>query len=178
MPALNGALAFDKRQYGPVLIGQKLNLDDPMQLFQLAQAARYTSQYELANDSYRAALKLNPKLTDIGVHWADLFSRKYASELAAQTLEEVFKVNPNHPDAHAAMAGVIIETSYDLAAVRHHLDTALKLNPKNARALRVRASIEIDRHRPFRHPLDTFLISRPSAVLRNPSSSASAARRE
>ncbi len=125
---------------------QKLNLDDAIQLFQLAQAAKFTSQYELANDSYRAALKLNPKLTDIGVHWADLFSRKYASELAAQTLEEVFKVNPNHPDAHAAMAGVIIETTYDLAAVRHHLDAALTVNPKNVRALRVRASIEIDRN--------------------------------
>ena len=59
-----------------------------MQLVQLAQAARYTSQYELANDSYRAALKLQPSLTEIGVEWADLFSRKYASELAAQTLEE------------------------------------------------------------------------------------------
>src|SRR5690606_2290493 len=80
------------------------------------------------------------------VHWADLFSRKYASDLAAQTLEEVFKINPNDPDAHAAMAGVIVETTYDLAAVRHHLDTALKINPKHARALRVRASIEIDRN--------------------------------
>lgn len=125
---------------------QKLNLDDAMQLYQLAVAADYTSQYELANDSYRAALKLKPQLTDIGVRWADLFSRKYASELAAQTLEEVFKVNPNHPDAHAAMAGVIVETSYDLAAVRHHLDAALAVNAKNARALRVRASIEIDRN--------------------------------
>jgi cellulose synthase operon protein C len=126
--------------------GKKLDLDDPIQLFQLAQAARYTSQFELANDSYRAALKLKPALTDIGVHWADLFSRKYASELAAQTLEEVFKVNPNHPDAHAAMAGVITETTYDLAAVRHHIDAALAINPKNTRALRVRASIEIDRN--------------------------------
>jgi len=125
---------------------KKLNLDDANDLFLLAEAAKYTSQYELANDSYRAALKLKPQLTDVGVQWADLFSRKYASELAAQTLEEVFKVNPNHPDAHAAMAGVIVETSYDLAAVRHHLDAALKVNPKNARALRVRASIEIDRN--------------------------------
>ena len=44
------------------------------------------------------------------------------------------------------MAGVIIETSYDLAAVRHHLDAALAVNPKNTRALKVRASIEIDRN--------------------------------
>lgn len=140
---------------------QKIDLDDPVSLFQLAQAAKFTSQYELANDSYRAAAKLltappaklKSKLeslvylhSKIGVHWADLFSRKYASELAAQTLEEVFKINPNDPDAHAAMAGVIVETSYDLAAVRHHLDAALAINPKNTRALRVRASIEIDRN--------------------------------
>jgi cellulose synthase operon protein C len=125
---------------------QKLNLDDAMQLYQLAIAAHYTSQFELANDSYRAALKVNPRLVEIGVRWADLFSRKYASELAAQTLEEVFKVNPNHPDAHAAMAGVITDTSYDLQAVDHHLDAALAVNPKNVRALLVRASIEIDRN--------------------------------
>jgi cellulose synthase operon protein C len=140
---------------------QKIDLDDPLSLFQLAQAAKFTSQYELANDSYRAALKLltappaNVKAkmaallhhhAEIGVLWADLFSRKYANELAAQTLEEVFKINPNDPDAHAAMAGVITETTYDLAAVRHHLDTALKINPKNTRALRVRASLEIDRN--------------------------------
>jgi len=141
--------------------GKKLDLDHPLDLYQLAQAGRFTSQYELANDSYRAALKLlnaptdnlkakvepyKPLASDIGVEWADLFSRKYASELAEQTLEEVFKVNPNHPDAHAAMAGVITETSYDLAAVRHHLNAALAVNPRNTRALRVKASIEIDRN--------------------------------
>ncbi|HEY5947494.1 MAG TPA: tetratricopeptide repeat protein [Kofleriaceae bacterium] len=140
---------------------QKIDLDDPLQLYQLAQAAKFTSQYELANDSYRAALKLltappeklKPKLqpllyrhAEIAVDWADLFSRKYASELAAQTLEEVFKINPNDPDAHAAMAGVITDTTYDLAAVRHHLDAALAVNAKNTRALEVRASIEIDRN--------------------------------
>ena len=108
------------------------------------EAARFTSQYELANDSFRAAQKLRPQMTQIGVDWADLFSRKYASELAEQTLEEVFKVNPNQPDAHAAMAEVIAETRYDLAAVRHHLDAALAVNPKHARALRVRA---VDRDR-------------------------------
>jgi len=125
---------------------KKLNLDDAQQLVQLAEAARYTSQYELANDSYRAALKLQPSLTEVGVEWADLFSQKYASELAAQTLEDVFKVNPNQADAHAAMADVITDTSYDLGAVRHHLDAAFAVNPKNARALRVKASIEIDRN--------------------------------
>jgi tetratricopeptide (TPR) repeat protein len=142
-----GDLAASKKTFAETIKefdAQKLNLDDAVQLYQLAEAAKLTGQYELANDSFRAALKIQPQMTTAGVEWADLFSRKYASELAAQTLEEVFKVNPNHPDAHAAMAGVITDTSYDLAAVRHHLDAALAVNPRNARALRVRASIEID----------------------------------
>ncbi|MEO8552705.1 MAG: tetratricopeptide repeat protein, partial [Kofleriaceae bacterium] len=125
---------------------KKLDLNDPDALYQLAESARYTSQYELANDSYRAALKLKPQLVAAGLAWADLFSRKYANELAGQTIEEVFKINPNEPDAHAAMAGIITETSYDLPAVKHHLEAALGVNPKNARALKVRASLEIDQN--------------------------------
>ncbi len=124
----------------------KLDFDNPDEMYQLAEAARYTSQYKLANDAFREVVKLRPQMTDAGIEWADLFLQKYAAPLAEQTLEDVFKVNPNHPDGHAAMAEVIVETRYDLAAVRHHLTTALGLNPKNARALKVRASIEIDQN--------------------------------
>jgi tetratricopeptide (TPR) repeat protein len=122
----------------------QLDLDDPVQTFQLAIAAYHTSEYQLANGAFRETLKLRPQMTEAGVAWADLFLEKYAAQLAEQTLEEVFKVNPNDPEAHAAMAEVIVETRYDLAAVRHHLDAALAGNPRNARARKVRASIEID----------------------------------
>jgi tetratricopeptide (TPR) repeat protein len=124
----------------------KLDLDDPVQTYQLAIAARGTSQFQLANDAFRETVKLRPQLTDAGVAWADLFLEKYAAQLAEQTLEEVFKVNPNDPEAHAAMAQVIAETRYDLAAVRHHLEASLGVNARNARALKVRASIEIDQN--------------------------------
>lgn len=123
-----------------------IDLDDAEQLYELAEAARYTGQHELANDSYRAALRIQPQWAEVGVAWADLFARKYASELAAQTLEEVFKTNPNQPDAHAAMAELIANTSYDLSAIGRHLDAALAINPRNARAQKVRASLEIDRN--------------------------------
>lgn len=125
---------------------QKLDLDDPQQMYQLALAARYTANFQLSNDAFREALRKGPQLTDVGVAWADLFMQKYAAALAEQTLEEVFKVNPNHPDAHAAMAEVILETKYDLQAVRHHLKAALDVNPRNTRALKARASVEIDQN--------------------------------
>jgi len=124
----------------------QLNLDDPVQTYQLAIAARGTSQFQLANDAFRETLQLRPQDTRAGIAWADLFLEKYAAHPAEQTLEEVFKVNPNDPEAHAAMAQVIVELRYDLAAVRHHLDAALAQNPRNARALKVRASIEIDQN--------------------------------
>jgi len=124
---------------------KKLDFSNPDQLFELATAAQYTSLFQLAGDSYRAALKVKPELTAAGLAWADLFLQKYAAQLAEQTLEEdVFKINPNEPDGHAQMAEVIAETTYDLPSVKHHLEAALAINPHNARALKVRASIEID----------------------------------
>lgn len=122
----------------------KLDLDNAVDMIQLAEAAKHTGQYKLANDAYREAVKLDPKQTDAGVAWSDLFLQKYAAQLAEQTLEDVFKINPNHPDGHAAMAEVIMETRYDLAAVKHHLDKVFEINPKNMRGLKVRAAIEID----------------------------------
>ncbi|MBX3155248.1 MAG: hypothetical protein KF773_04550 [Deltaproteobacteria bacterium] len=122
----------------------KLDLDDPIQMYQLALAARFTSQFQLSNDAFREALNKRPQMTDAAIAWADLFLQKYSAPNAEQTLEEIFKINKNHPEAHAAMAEVLVETTYDLANVRHHLDAALAINPKNARALKVRASIEID----------------------------------
>lgn len=125
---------------------QKIDVENPDEAYWLAETARYLAQYQLANDSFREATKLRPQMTEAGVAWAELFLEKYASELAEQTLEEVFKVNPNHADAHAMMAAVILEKSYDLAAVRHHLEAAFAVNPKQVRGLLVRASIEIDQN--------------------------------
>ncbi|MBE7452341.1 MAG: tetratricopeptide repeat protein [Kofleriaceae bacterium] len=123
-----------------------IDLDDPQQLFELAEAARALSEFELANDAYREIQNISPQLTEAGVAWAYLFLQKYSSEQAEQTFDEVFKVNPNHPDAHAGMAAVLLESRYDLAAARHHLDKALAVNPRHVRALLVRALIEIDQN--------------------------------
>jgi tetratricopeptide (TPR) repeat protein len=125
---------------------QKIDVENPEEAYWLAETARYLAQHQLANDSFREATKLRPQMTEAGVAWAELFLEKYASELAEQTLEEVFKVNPNHADAHAMMAAVIMEKSYDLAAVRHHLAAAFAVNPKQVRGLLVRAAIEIDQN--------------------------------
>jgi len=145
---------------------QKVNIDDPDQLFYLAEAARYTEQFMFANDSYREAAALAPADTRTGIAWAYLFLQKYSSDLAEQTFEEVFKVNPNDPDAHAGMAATIVESSYDLGAVRHHLDKAFEQNPRHVRALLVRAGIEIDQNQwdAAKKTLDEVLAVNPKQV--------------
>jgi cellulose synthase operon protein C len=145
---------------------QKIDIDDPEQLFYLAEAARYTEQFQFANDSYREAAALAPSDTRTGIAWAYLFLQKYSGDLAEQTFEEVFKVNPNDPEAHAGMAATIIEGRYDLAAVRHHLDKAFEQNPKQIRALLVRAGIEIDQNQwdAARKTLDEVLAVNPKHV--------------
>jgi cellulose synthase operon protein C len=124
----------------------KVNFDDADDMYMVAVAARHTENYKLANSAFKEALSLRPQNTDAGLMWADLFLQKYSAANAEATLEDVFKINPNHPDAHAVMAEVIMEMKYDLAAVKHHLDKTFEVNPKNARALKVKAAIEIDQN--------------------------------
>lgn len=157
--AARDALAAVRREQGEVkgaqalwqatlddYLAQKIDVDNPDELYLLARAARRVGQYQLANDSFREATKQRPQFLEAQVAWAELFLEKYASDLAEQTLEEAFKVNPNHADGHAMMAEVILEKRYDLAAVRHHLEAAFAVNPRQVRSLLVRASIEIDQN--------------------------------
>jgi tetratricopeptide (TPR) repeat protein len=125
-----------------------LDLDKAEDLFALAEAARVTWP-----SSSSPTIRLPARrpswiraLTEAAIAWADLFLQKYSPELAEQTIEEILKVNPNHPDAHAAMAAVQIEGKYDLEAIRFHLERAFAINPRHQRALLVRASVEIDRN--------------------------------
>ena len=144
----------------------KLDLDAPEDLFALAEAGRNVAQFQLANDSYREIANLAPKQTEAQIAWAYLFLQKYASELAEQTFDEVLKLNPHQPDAHAGMAEAVLETRYDLAAANHHLDLALEVNPRHVRALLTRALIAIDQNRwdAASKTIDTVLTIDPSSA--------------
>ncbi|MBK7540157.1 MAG: hypothetical protein IPI49_33350 [Myxococcales bacterium] len=124
---------------------RKIDFDDPDEVYILAETARHMAQFQLANDSYREAAKLRPQFTEASVAGLSCSSRSTPPTSPEQTLEEVFKVNPNHADGHAMMAAVILEKSYDLSAVRHHLEAAFAVNPRQLRGLRC-ASIEIDQN--------------------------------
>jgi tetratricopeptide (TPR) repeat protein len=126
--------------------GNKLDLNDPPTLFYLAEAARYTSDFEFANGTYREAVDRDKTLHEANVEWGFLFLEKYAPADAEQSFDEVLKVDPRHPDAHAGMAAVKLEPSYDLAAATAHLERALEVNPRHVPSLLLRAGIEIDQN--------------------------------
>ncbi|HWM85259.1 MAG TPA: tetratricopeptide repeat protein [Kofleriaceae bacterium] len=126
--------------------GNKLDLNDPQTLFYLAEAARYTADFEFANGTYREAVDRDKTLHEANIEWGYLFLDKYAPADAEQSFDEVLKVDPRHPDAHAGMAAVKLEPSYDLAAASAHLTRALEVNPRHAPSLLLRAGIEIDQN--------------------------------
>jgi len=126
--------------------GNKLDLNHPETLFYLAEAARYTSDFDFANGTYREAVDRDKTLHEANVEWGYLFLDKYAPADAEQSFDEVLKVDPHNPDAHAGMAAVKLEPSYDLAAAAGHLGRALEVNPRHVPSLLLRAGIEIDQN--------------------------------
>ena len=126
---------------------KRINRRDPQQLFYVAEATRYLSLFQDANDSYRDAVQEDPRFFDANIQWGYMFLEKYDAGNAQQSFDEVLKIDPHHPDAHAGMAAVKLVQSYDIAKAHSHIELALKTNPNHAPALVVRASLEIDQNR-------------------------------
>ncbi len=122
------------------------DLKNAEQLFYIAEGGRYLAHFEYASRSYQDALDLNPKFLEANLELGALFLEKYNVGDAEQSFDEVLKVDPHHPDAHAGMARVKLEQSYDIAAALHHIGEALAVNPRHVPSLLVRAGIEIDRN--------------------------------
>lgn len=115
-------------------------------LFMLAEAAWLNNEFQLANDAFGEIEKLAPKHVEAMLRWAELYAAKYASDLALQTVEELYAHAPKHPDVLAALAELVMDARYDIPTVSKWLNQALAIHPTHARALRVRAEIEIDRN--------------------------------
>lgn len=121
--------------------------DNAENLLYVALAARFLAAFQDANDSFRDAVSLDPKLLRANLEWGYLFLDKYSAGYAEQSFDEVLKVDPHYPDAHAGMARVKLDQSYDVAAARKHIDDALAVNPKHVPSLLIRAGLEIDQNR-------------------------------
>lgn len=122
----------------------KIDQQDGEQLMYVAIAARYLEGFEDSNDTFRDAVNQDPNLLEANIEWGWLFLDKYAAGYAEQSFDEVLKVDPSHPDAHAGMARVKLEQNYDYRSAGEHIEKALAQNPRHSAALAIRAELEID----------------------------------
>jgi tetratricopeptide (TPR) repeat protein len=114
------------------------------ELVAMAVALRYDNNWDDANANLRAAVKADPRSTEANLEWGDIFLEKHAAANAEASFRDVLKLDPRHPDAHAGLARVLIEQSYDEAAAESEIAAALAVNPRHARALALRGEIALD----------------------------------
>ena len=110
----------------------------------VAIAARYLGSYQDASDLFRDAVASDGKYAPARREWGETFLEKYAAGEAEQDANEALKLDPEDPAAHLLMARVKIEQSYDVPAANRELDAVLKVNPRQAEALVLRAELEVD----------------------------------
>lgn len=128
--------------------------DRPAALAYVAMAARALGSVHDANDAFREAAVARRARVETQLEWAQLFLEKHDVDHAAQCVEEALEHNPRHAAAHAWMARIEIERSFDFPAASAHLDLALAVNPRLALVHVTRATMalrsmdleEADRH--------------------------------
>ena len=125
----------------------QIDASKPAEMFYLAEAARYRGEFEFANDVFRDVIDRDGKHLRANLEWGHMFLTKYADANAEESFDEVLKINPNHPGAHAGKAQVKVSNAYDVAGSLRHINLALAVNKHHVPSLLVRASIEIDQNK-------------------------------
>ncbi|HKA89313.1 MAG TPA: tetratricopeptide repeat protein [Haliangiales bacterium] len=113
-------------------------------LVYLAMAARYLEDFHGANDTLQEAVAKDPKIIAANLEWGSLFLDKYNAADAETSFDEVLKIDPKNPDAHAGLARVKVEQNYDYRGAEAEIDKALAANPNQPMALAIRAELQID----------------------------------
>jgi cellulose synthase operon protein C len=117
------------------------------QLMYVALSARQRGDVDAfkdANDFLRDAVDNDGKLLEANVEWGFMLIEKYAVGEAETAFDDVLKIDPNHPDAHAGMARVKLEQNYDFRGALEQIEKTLSLHPAHPVALAIRAEMEID----------------------------------
>lgn len=102
---------------------------DPVGLTLVGMAAWGLGSPHDANDAFQKASRDGREHVELQLEWARLFMAKYDTGHAEECLRDALAVNPEHPVAHALMARVVIEQSFDFSRAGEHIERALRTNP-------------------------------------------------
>jgi len=121
-------------------------------LIAVATASRLDDNWMDANGTLRDAVHAPQPTGALGVaaniaanlDWGWIFLEKHSAANAEQSFRDVLKVDERNPDAHVALARVVIEQRYDVDAAEQELGLALTVNPRHAGALAMRGELALD----------------------------------
>jgi tetratricopeptide (TPR) repeat protein len=146
------ALVGDKAGLAPLLDrsyadwnGGRVDHARAADLVAIATAARLDGNWKDANDTLRDAVRAEPRGTRANLDWGWMFLEKHAASEAGASFRAVLALDPDEPDAHVGLARVALVERYDAAAARAELERALRVNPRHAGALALRAELALDR---------------------------------
>ncbi len=144
----------------------KLDETKPDALLYLAIAARYLEDFHGASDTLQDAVAKDPNLLEANLEWGQLLLDKYNAADAETSFDEVLKIDPHNPDAHAGMARVKLEQNYDAKGAEEHIDKTLAANSNHAGALLIRAEMQIDNaeYASARKTVDRLLAVNPQSA--------------
>jgi tetratricopeptide (TPR) repeat protein len=114
-------------------------------LIAIATAARLDGNWKDASDTLRDAVRAEPRGTRANLDWGWTFLEKHAASEAGASFRAVLALDPDDPDARVGLARVALVERYDAAAARVELERALRVNPRHAGALALRAELALDR---------------------------------
>jgi tetratricopeptide (TPR) repeat protein len=109
----------------------------------VAMAAAMLGSPHDANDAFRESVRAAPERVETHLAWAALFLSKYDTGHAEECLRDALRVNPEHPIAHAMMARVRLEQSFDFTGAAAELDRALAIHPNLVMAHVTRAAMAL-----------------------------------
>ncbi len=115
---------------------------NPNDLMWIAQAMAATEYFHDANDVLKLAREATPRNAEMFLAWGDLLAEKYNEPEAIASFEDALKIDPNMPEAHAAMARALALTDPEKAS--SHLEKALTTNPNLAEGHLLVAEQNID----------------------------------
>lgn len=109
----------------------------------VASAVVELEYWQDGNETFAAAVKLDPERVETQTEWARLFLEKYDPGHAEECLRDALKANPNHAEAHLLMAKVRMAQGFDFVRATEELNKALATNPNAVEAHAFRATIEL-----------------------------------
>ncbi len=130
----------------------------------IARAVTYLEKFKDANELFQDALDADSTYTDAYIGFGELLNEKYTYGDASSLFQDALKINPNSPAAYVGLAESKRLESTDAAIAL--VERAISVNPNHARALALRAWLNLEGDNPgdASKAIDRALAVNPNSI--------------